>query len=74
MNIINNNNVTDSDNYYRAMNLINQSTFYHKQYEQLSSNPEWKERFDGFFKGTKTLLLLVNFLGEAKLNLGNSTP
>ena len=68
MNIINNNNVTDSDNYYRAMNLINQSTIYHKQNEQLSSNPEWKKRFDGFFKGTKTLPLLYDPFFKAIFN------
>lgn len=68
MNIINNNNVTSSDNYYRAMDLINQSTFYNKQYEQLSSNPEWKDRFDGFFKGTKTLPLLYDPFFKAIFN------
>ena len=62
-------------NYYAdAMRIIESNEYTRHQYMQLSDNESWKSRFCDYLRGTKTLPLLVNFLGEAKLSLGNSTP
>ena len=58
----------DTDMFMSAMKRIHEDSSLYQQYIKLSSIPVWKERFDDFLRGTKTLPLLYDPFFKAIFN------
>lgn len=58
----------DTDMFMSAMKRIHEDSSLYQQYIKLASNPVWKERFDDFLRGTKTLPLLYDPFFKAIFN------